>query len=112
MVTIAVKGVTFIICLQAIFSLIFLGVDPGFFRQMEELKSQATSAYKCVESKKCPLFSSSKIPSSATYCVPQPSAIICAGLACVDMQLGDATGGEGGESIDTFEGVTYIGGGR
>jgi hypothetical protein len=34
------------------------------------------------------------------------ATIICAGLACVDMQLNQATGNGsgGGESIETFEG--------
>jgi hypothetical protein len=33
------------------------------------------------------------------------------GLACVDMQLNQASGGDGGESIETFEGERSIGGG-
>mmetsp|Transcript_35226 Transcript_35226/g.81497 ORF Transcript_35226/g.81497 Transcript_35226/m.81497 type:complete len:92 (-) Transcript_35226:1975-2250(-) len=46
------------------------------------------------------------------WAIPNDVGIICAGLACVDMQLGRATGGDGGESIETFEGETSIGGGR
>mmetsp|Transcript_35228 Transcript_35228/g.81504 ORF Transcript_35228/g.81504 Transcript_35228/m.81504 type:complete len:381 (-) Transcript_35228:1102-2244(-) len=45
------------------------------------------------------------------WAIPNDVGIICAGLACVDMQLGRATGGDGGESIETFEGETSIGGG-
>lgn len=46
------------------------------------------------------------------WAIPHEAKIICAGLACVDMQLNQATGGDGGESIETFEGEKSIGGGR
>ena len=45
------------------------------------------------------------------WAIPHDARIICAGLACVDMQLHQATGGNGGESIETFQGETSIGGG-
>jgi sugar/nucleoside kinase (ribokinase family) len=45
------------------------------------------------------------------WAIPYETRIICAGLACVDMQLNQATGGDGGESIETFEGEKSIGGG-
>lgn len=45
------------------------------------------------------------------WAIPQNASIICAGLACVDMQLHQATGGDGGETIETFQGETSIGGG-
>ena len=45
------------------------------------------------------------------WAIPDDASIICAGLACVDMQLNSATGGDGGESIETFEGEKSIGGG-
>ncbi len=48
----------------------------------------------------------------AEWTIPGDARIICAGLGCVDMQLNDATGGNGGECIETFEGEKSIGGGR
>lgn len=46
------------------------------------------------------------------WAIPHDASIICAGLACVDMQLHHATtSGGGGESIETFQGETSIGGG-
>jgi len=97
------------------------GVDPGFFRQMEELKAQAFEACKeeisnsesSSEYAEPPsLTTQNGIPKDAEWIVPpQCSTVICAGLACVDMQLNDSTGGQGGEAIETFKGVQYIGGG-
>jgi len=47
---------------------------------------------------------------STEWAIPHDARIICAGLACVDMQLNQATGG-GGEGIESFEGEKSIGGG-
>ena len=100
------------------------GVDPGFFRQMQELEKQVLSAH---QSK---LTSSGSIGSTTgqakdlskkrvrirpdetitEWAIPHNAAIVCAGLACVDMQLFHATGG-GGEQIESFQGERSIGGG-
>jgi myo-inositol-1-phosphate synthase len=101
-----------------------MGVDPGFFRQMEELRVQVMAADgKALVS--VPMQSPEKAPSEragrshavivpkfADWIIPGDAGIICAGLGCVDMQLNEATGGDGGEGIETFEGETSIGGGR
>lgn len=104
------------------------GVDPGFFRQMQEFDAQVMAAH---------LGKEQKVPTSLTlgggsnhsttskkkrvrirpdekateWAIPHDACIICAGLACVDMQLNQASGGDGGEAIETFEGETSIGGG-
>jgi len=86
------------------------GVDPGFFRQMEQLTAQALDANRASK----PVVKSRNqegAPLGSTWSVPSNTSVICAGLACVDMQLGQATGGGGGEGIDTFQGETSIGGG-
>jgi len=46
------------------------------------------------------------------WAIPHDARVICAGLACVDMQLNHASGGDGGEGIETFAGERSIGGGR
>ena len=88
------------------------GVDPGFFRQMEELTKQALAADKLM----IPMSISSSLEkekrSMGEWSIPGNQSVICAGLACVDMQLHQATGGDGGESIETFQGEISIGGGR
>jgi len=101
-------------------------VDPGFFRQMEELKIQAsaasgadrssilTPAAKNANAPNAPnssCRSSSNASLNSDWSIPSDVSIVCAGLACVDMELNDATGGSGGEAIETFKGVTYICGG-
>ena len=48
---------------------------------------------------------------TSEWAIPHNASIICAGLACVDMQLNQASGGHGGEAIETFEGEKSIGGG-
>jgi myo-inositol-1-phosphate synthase len=103
------------------------GVDPGFFRQMEELKKQAFAACQDESTNAGPqgpakaqqtstsdsAISANTIPSNVEWMIPsERSTVICAGLACVDMQLNSSTGGQGGEAIETFKGVHYIGGGR
>lgn len=45
------------------------------------------------------------------WAIPRKAGIVCAGLGCIDMQLNQATGGDGGEAIETFQGETSIGGG-
>lgn len=91
------------------------GVDPGFFRQMEELNAQALAACQAREDAKKEIKRKVRIrPEEKTteWAIPNDASIVCAGLACVDMQLNSATGGDGGESIETFQGETSIGGGR
>jgi sugar/nucleoside kinase (ribokinase family) len=44
------------------------------------------------------------------WAIPNNTGIVCAGLACVDMQLLSATG-SGGEAIETFAGEKSMGGG-
>jgi myo-inositol-1-phosphate synthase len=110
------------------------GVDPGFFRQMEALKENVFAALGSNSMKSSSLETATdataasganksnnkrrvRIRSDDTekaveWAIPHEAKIICAGLACVDMQLNQATGGDGGESIETFEGEKSIGGGR
>lgn len=93
------------------------GVDPGFFRQMQELEQQVTGAHDFKASKvKDPSAAKRRVrirPEEKTteWAIPHDARVICAGLACVDMQLNHATGGDGGEGIETFAGETSIGGG-
>jgi myo-inositol-1-phosphate synthase len=96
------------------------GVDPGFFRQMEELKTQAFAASeaKALKRKDSRRDSASKKvrirpeEKRTEWAIPGDARIICAGLACLDMQLNNASGGDGGENIESFEGEKSIGGGR
>mmetsp|Transcript_14474 Transcript_14474/g.20409 ORF Transcript_14474/g.20409 Transcript_14474/m.20409 type:complete len:1150 (+) Transcript_14474:192-3641(+) len=90
------------------------GCDPGFFRQMEELNLQVMAATEERTIKKRNGARRVRIrpeEKATEWALPNDIRIICAGLACVDMQLNQATGGEGGESIETFEGENSIGGG-
>jgi myo-inositol-1-phosphate synthase len=95
------------------------GVDPGFFRQMEELKSQVLAAHGSKAPKQRESLNGKRRvriraeeEKATEWAVPHDAKIICAGLACVDMQLNYATGGDGGEGIEKFEGEKSIGGGR
>ena len=100
------------------------GVDPGFFRQMQELENQVmtasgkTSSRKGMYSldnvsKRSVKFKESQVMEDIVteWSIPNNAAIICAGLACVDMQLLSASGGNGGENIETFAGEKSMGGG-
>eukprot|EP00522_Entomoneis_paludosa_P008807 CAMPEP_0172449020 /NCGR_PEP_ID=MMETSP1065-20121228/7853_1 /TAXON_ID=265537 /ORGANISM="Amphiprora paludosa, Strain CCMP125" /LENGTH=1122 /DNA_ID=CAMNT_0013200619 /DNA_START=161 /DNA_END=3529 /DNA_ORIENTATION=- len=103
------------------------GVDPGFFRQMQELEKEVLAAHEykagggsvgsAVSSKAVTKVASNKKrvrirpdEKATEWAIPHNAAIICAGLACVDMQLFHATGG-GGEQIESFQGERSIGGG-
>jgi hypothetical protein len=93
------------------------GVDPGFFRQMETLTAQAQAAHDSKLAKNGASATKKRVrirpeEKSTEWAIPHDARVICAGLACVDMQLNKATGGEGGEGIETFEGEKSIGGGR
>ncbi len=86
-----------------------------WFSQLQRLKSQAQAAIDSkvrggtdVSKKKRVRIRSEE--KTTEWAIPHDANIICAGLACVDMQLIQATG-NGGESIDTFEGEKSIGGG-
>jgi myo-inositol-1-phosphate synthase len=94
-------------------------LDPGFFKQMRELEMQVMAVNV---SKKGGLNRDHAVKrhvrirsleKTAEWAIPDNASIICAGLACVDMQLDRATGGGGGggENIETFEGENSIGGG-
>jgi len=92
-----------------------IGVDPGFFRQMQELETQVMAAHQAKgglkregSKKRVRIRPDDK---ATEWAIPQDARIVCAGLACVDMQLNSATGGDGGEGIETFEGEKSIGGG-
>lgn len=101
------------------------GVDPGFFRQMEELTAQVVAAHesRTVQgggaasvgsfntAKRRVKIRDEDEQADAEWTIPLNARVICAGLACVDMQLNEATGGDGGEGIETFQGETSIGGG-
>lgn len=94
-----------------------VNVDPGFFKQMLELESQVTAVnvtktggigHEHSVRRHVRIRSTEK---TAEWVIPDDVSIICAGLACVDMQLDRATGGGTGENIETFEGEKSIGGG-
>ena len=95
------------------------GVDPGFFRQMEQLTAEALAAHESKTKRRESVKGDGgkrrvRIrPEKKTteWAIPHDARIICAGLACVDMQLNNASGGDGGEGIESFEGETSIGGG-
>jgi len=95
------------------------GVDPGFFRQMENLKRNVFAALdmeapvpnQIQPEQRRVRIRSEKAATAAEWAIPNEAKVICAGLACVDMQLNQATGGDGGEGIETFEGEKSIGGG-
>ena len=86
------------------------GVDPGFFRQMEELKSEVLAAHESkaarYRKRRVRIFEEEK---ATEWAIPHHARVICAGLAWVDMQLNNSTGGDGGEGIETFEGEKSIG---
>jgi Myo-inositol-1-phosphate synthase len=93
-----------------------VGVDPGFFKQMQELETQVMAAHGAKNSglkrensvkKRVRIRPEEK---TTEWAIPHDARIVCAGLACVDMQLNQASGG-GGENIETFEGENSIGGG-
>lgn len=92
------------------------GVDPGFFRQMQELERQVVGMEESKsfilkgwkERKRVRIRPEEK---TTEWAIPHDARIICAGLACVDMQLNSASGGDGGEGIETFAGEKSIGGG-
>lgn len=98
------------------------GVDPGFFRQMQELDKQVLAAAEGArkkdhqkvngsQSKRSVKFKESQVGEMLTeWAIPNNTGIVCAGLACVDMQLLSATG-NGGEAIETFAGEKSMGGG-
>ncbi|KAL7562208.1 hypothetical protein ACA910_013463 [Epithemia clementina (nom. ined.)] len=91
------------------------GVDPGFFRQMQELDRQVLAAHQARMGKNEKSASKKRVrirpdEKATQWAIPHNAAIVCAGLACVDMQLFHATGG-GGESIETFQGERSCGGG-
>ena len=103
------------------------GVDPGFFHQMQELEKQVIAASDPLSSRKTTYADNMGAGNSkrsvkfkanqsmenilTEWAIPNDAAIICAGLACVDMQLLSSTGGDGGESIETFAGEKSMGGG-
>jgi hypothetical protein len=91
------------------------GVFPGFFKQMQELETQIMAAH---ESKKDGVKRENSTrkrvrirPEEKTieWAIPHDARIICAGLACVDMRLNHASGGDGGEGIESFQGEKSIG---
>ena len=95
------------------------GVDPGFFAQMKELETQVLAADAKAKSGGSLLRDNSvrrrvriRAEEKRTeWAIPHDARVICGGLACVDMQLNEATGGDGGENIESFEGEKSIGGG-
>lgn len=90
-------------------------MDPGFFAQMRELDNQVMAAHEARHRFRSEHSVKKRVrirpeDNSAEWAIPCNARIICAGLACVDMQLKNATGG-GGEGIESFEGEQSIGGG-
>ena len=94
-----------------------MDVDPGFFKQMQELESQVEAVHVAKKRGKGHEHSIRRhvrirsTEPTAEWAIPNNASIICAGLACVDMQLDRATGNGTGENIETFEGEKSIGGG-
>ena len=89
------------------------GVDPGFFRQMAELDTQVMAAHNTKgggrsDKKRVRIRPGEK---ATEWAIPHDASIVCAGLACVDMQLNNATRGAGGEEIESFNGEKSICGG-
>jgi hypothetical protein len=104
------------------------GVDPGFFRQMRELDDQFYRANCYLNANPhvirkrtlqqlsvavTPVYEPRssivhRLPKSKMM-IPSKMTIICAGLACVDMQLLSATNGNGSEAIETFSGEKTTG---
>lgn len=89
-----------------------------WYAQLQDLKTQAQSAVDGKGRGGGDLTKKKRVrirPEEKTteWAIPNDATIICAGLACVDMQLNQATGNGsgGGESIETFEGEKSIGGG-
>jgi myo-inositol-1-phosphate synthase len=92
------------------------GVDPGFFQQMKELDTQIMAAHETKAGLKRESSTRKRVriraeEKATEWAIPHDARIICAGLACVDMQLNQASGGDGGEGIESFEGEKSIGGG-
>lgn len=80
---------------------------------MDELDTQVVAAYNAKgggrnDKKRVRIRPEEK---ATEWAIPHDASIVCAGLACVDMQLNNATGGDGGEAIESFEGEKSIGGG-
>ena len=95
-----------------------LTTSDGFFQQLQELDTQAMAAHSSKSGAKGAETSAKKKrvrirpdEKATEWAIPHDARVICAGLACVDMQLNHATGGDGGEGIETFEGEKSIGGG-
>jgi myo-inositol-1-phosphate synthase len=91
------------------------GVDPGFFRQMQELENQVMAADEAKNGRSRSVEPKKRVrirpeEKSTEWAIPHDARIICAGLACLDMQLHRASDG-GGENIETFEGEESMGGG-
>jgi len=99
------------------------GVDPGFFRQMRELDEQFYRATchvntnpqiiqkRDIQQSSIAVLKQDAAMHKSKMMIPLDMSIICAGLACVDMQLLSATNGNGSESIETFDGEKTTGGG-
>lgn len=93
------------------------GADATFSKQLQILDTQAHAANDFKMTGKKPSTTKKRVrirpeEKTAEWAIPRDASIICAGLACVDMQLNQASGGDGGEGIETFEGEKSIGGGR
>jgi myo-inositol-1-phosphate synthase len=92
-------------------------MDPGFFKQMQELELQVKAVHLAKNGGISHDYSVKRhvrirsTEKSAEWAIPGNASIICAGLACVDMQLHHASGGGTGENIETFEGEKSIAGG-
>jgi len=109
------------------------GGDPGFFSQMKTLKEQVFASLdgsggnivsggnNSYENTPCSDVNNKRRvrirageeekKKIVEWAIPYDARVVCAGLACVDMQLQQATGGNGGEGIETFQGENTIGGG-
>lgn len=100
-----------------------INVDPGFFSQMQELDAQVMNAAEAaarrkegpadgIQPKRSVKFKEQgQVDEILTeWSIPNNNGIVCAGLACVDMQLLSATG-DGGEAIESFAGEKSMGGG-
>lgn len=112
-----------------------VGVDPGFFHQMQDLETMVLDAAGAsIEERNSVLQEPVETPSKNLYnrkpknqhlevkldwAIPNRVSIICAGLACIDMQLLSTTcetsfhdsKKNSGQSIELFQGERTIGGG-
>ena len=89
------------------------GVDPGFFAQMQTLEHIVQQSSLVPPSPLTPPTTATTATATTdSWTVPlESSVMVCAGLACVDMQLLSTTGRSDSEDIQPFAGQSTMAGG-